>query len=684
MSAPEISRTHAVSMEDVGHETSPVGRHDGFARRNKARNFKTKHDRTTRKTNTGQSTADEDVSEEEDGSEADDETSSDKDDDDAESEEPKAFAPSGETNHGTQRSSFQHLEKVGEESTLAPLQGLDGRQTGLLSPFQSQHKKRALSEVSATSLYAGFGDVDIGDGDDFAIEDYEEAIKSSDDEDNLDAIGEEMSSHDALERMEEQLIIQEMLSGQVDEETGKSDSEDEFLYNDQILFQGEDFIFDQTFESKEDTERPASAFAKKDRKQSDVSVRRVRFEDEVRIARSTSDSSSDTDLDIFPDLLDRDSLSTQLRMDVERDIDQDIGELTNSDGDGSCWDFGEDEASKSFFAWHDVHTESESEDGDSSNADLSGYDSDGDTTDDDLPPPETVRAPSSLLHRRTPSAATSPPGTPAAFPRSKRHHKGPVLGTFDHDRRKYLCDTDPTTGKFRIRERVSKPLVNPFLQNSTESSADSSPQVPLQNFTYDSDHSDLTHLFTGPSDVMMSGVFGGVPGQRYQNGRFVVEANAPLLIGPPEAFYPFTSLRSDGTPETDDEDEISTEDDFDDDVDIFTAFLDVDSHDDEDEESLEEDESTSPTATDVADSTPTRNISQALIEHFDRGVVNSFRNNQDRYRTVSRLPHDKSKLSAPLRSGKNAETVMTPSRKRKNSNPHEKTPRRLPVMGGFN
>jgi hypothetical protein len=311
---------------------------------------------------------------------------------------------------------------------------------------------------------------------------------------------------------------------------------------------------------------------------------------------------------------------------------------------------------------------------------------DGDTTDDDLPPPETIRAPSALLHHRTTTANNRIPSTPVSFPRSKRAHRGPVLGSFTHDRRKVLCDTDPTTGKFRIRERVSIPVLNPFHPNSTESSAGNSPQVPLQGLVYDSDQSDLTHLFTGPSDVMMSGVFGGVPGQRYQNGHFVIEANGPLLIGPPEAFYPFTSFNSDGTPETDDEEEISTEDEFEDDVDIFTAFLDVREDDDEDEEELEEDDSTSPTVTDVADSTPThaRSISQAMIDHFDRGVVNSFRTNLDRHRMISRLPQDKSTVSAPLRTGKTAETVMTPSRKRKSSSTHEKTPRRLPVMGGFN
>jgi hypothetical protein len=411
MSSPEISRSHAVSMEDVGHETSPIARHDGFVRHSKVKTFKNKHDRTTRKTNTGQSTGEGEATEEEDGSEEDEEASGDKDGDETETEQPEVLAPSGGPIDATPLLKLQKAINA-DANTLAPPKGADHRQTGLLSPFHtpSNRKKRTLSELSANSLvstieydhdqgsyprkkvnrrlsngsngllkYDAYGELDLGDGDDFAIEDYEEAIKSSDDEAEMDELDQADDSQDSIEKLEEQIIIQEILSGDGDDETVRSDSDDDLYgYGDQAFFQGNDFIFDQNFEAEDQFMSAGhihSATSKKERKPSDGSVRRVRFEDEVRVARSSSGSSSDTtDVDVFPDLLDQDALDAQLRLDIERDIDLETGDLSNSEGDGSCWDFGEDEASKSFFSWHDVHTESDSDGNNSTDASLSGYD----------------------------------------------------------------------------------------------------------------------------------------------------------------------------------------------------------------------------------------------------------------------------------------------------------------------
>jgi hypothetical protein len=313
---------------------------------------------------------------------------------------------------------------------------------------------------------------------------------------------------------------------------------------------------------------------------------------------------------------------------------------------------------------------------------------DGDTTDEDVAPPATLRPQNSQIRRQSPSATSSVANTPKPFPRSKRSRKGPVLGSFVVDQQKAMAFIDPNTKQLRI-QRARSPFLNPFLQNSTESSAGNSPQVPFQALSYDSDQSSQSHLFTGPSDVMMSGVFGGVPGQRYQNGRYVVEAPGQLLIGPPEAFYAFTSFRADGTPDTDGFEDLATEDEeFDNDGDLLDYFLDMDADDDEDEEEdMDGDESSTPLTTDAAEtaaSSHTSKISQDMLNHFDRGVVNSFRNNQDRYRTISRLAHDTSNLAAPVRTGKSAEALMTPPRKRKSNTTSEKrAPRRLPMMGGF-
>lgn len=257
------------------------------------------------------------------------------------------------------------------------------------------------------------------------------------------------------------------------------------------------------------------------------------------------------------------------------------------------------------------------------------------------------------------------------------------MGSFIVDERKAMAFIDPNTKQLRIQPARIQSYGDQF--NSTASSVNNSPQVNFNGMAYDSDNSELTRLITGPSDVMMSGVFGGLPGQRYEDGRFVMEANSgPLLIGPPEAFYAFTSIRTDGTPE--EEDDYDTEQEFDDDCDLITAFLDM-SDDDADgqEPELAEEDITSPTTTDAPDSTPARPRGMTnILDHLDRGVVSSFRNHQDRHRHTSGLPHDYNQDSTPIRDGRTADDVMTPLRKRRGGGILKKTAvRRMPVMGGF-
>jgi hypothetical protein len=402
MSAPEIPPTQAVSREDVGHEASSLARHDGYARRIKTKSFKNKHDRTTRKTNNGQSTADSDSTDEEEADE-DEESSSDNDDDEAEAEDPDMFAPPGVATNGT--ALLSHLASINDTST--ELESQIETNTSQAGPLSSTHtplhsRKRTLSGMSAGTLVDTIENDDqhvwprkkvhrrlssgtdgilkydaflvAGLEDDFAMDDYEEAIKSSDDDEDDDAVDKVDETLDSdVEKLEELMIIQEemALAESIDDESAEVNSDDELLSDTDLAFLDPDadgFFFDQAIESEDEDDNDhdaASARFLSARKQSEGSVRRVRFEDEVAAARSSSDSSSDTDLDVFPDLLDQEDLPPLLRTDIEREIDLDTGNLTPSDGDGSCWDFGEDEASKNFFAWHDVHTESDSDGSDS-------------------------------------------------------------------------------------------------------------------------------------------------------------------------------------------------------------------------------------------------------------------------------------------------------------------------------
>ncbi|KIV99774.1 uncharacterized protein PV09_08580 [Verruconis gallopava] len=707
-SPAESVGTHAVSNEDVGHGAAFAGRNDGFIRHSKLRIVKSERIAKPRKSNNGE-TSGSDGSAEDEADGDDDEADQNANDDEAtEDDDAAVFAPSGTASLTRQDSNVSGM-------TDASCDTITSGQAGLTQLGGGLKRKRTSSELSVNTVLSTIERDDdeveyprkrvsrrlsnengllkydsriIDIDEDIDLAEYSKAIQSSsDDEDaNYDGISQvDEEDESDVEKLEEAVIIQEetarMINATADSSVNGADSDIELpsdidlgLFHsemDDVFDAGESFFY-RGLNSDPETPR---------RKRSDASARRVRFQDEIDIAPHSSQSttSSETDIDIFPDLLEnpfkpRDELPAEVRSHIEEEDDADVANGFSSDGEGSCWDFGEDKASENFFSWHD-EAESDSED-DDSDSDLSGYDSDGDTTDDDLPPPSTIRAPKSLLHSRTPSTITSEITTPKPFPRNRRARRGPIMGSFIVDEKKAMAFIDPNTKQLRIQP-ARIPHVDPFY--STASSVNNSPQVNFSSMAYDSDNSDFPRLLTGPSDVMMSGVFGGLPGQRYEDGRFVMEANGPLLIGPPEAFYPFTSIRNDGTPE-DDDDDYMTEEEFDDDVDLITAFLDVEG--DEDEPEFAEDDITSPT-TDAADETPLAR--RSILAHLDGGIVSSFRNHQDRHRHASKLPHDRNLDSTPIRDGRTADEVMTPLRKRKGSGGIHKSkpPRRMPLIGGF-
>lgn len=173
---------------------------------------------------------------------------------------------------------------------------------------------------------------------------------------------------------------------------------------------------------------------------------------------------------------------------------------------------------------------------------------------------------------------------------------------------------------------------------------------------------------------MLTGIFGSAP------------ANASLFggesIGPPEAFYPFISIGQNGNVISD-EDEYGDYEEFDNDVNItdfmdFGSDIDATDLDPEDETDVPATPATSmialngstPAQATPSEETPLsrkRNASDAMLEHFDRAGVTAFRNNQNRYRDIACLPHDpnlRASVSRPIRSGRSAETLMSPLRKR--------------------
>ncbi|QDS75592.1 hypothetical protein FKW77_006280 [Venturia effusa] len=733
-----------VTQEDVGHTSSSSSTHThGYTRKNKTHAGKALHGSSVRKTESGHISGNSD-STEEDESNGDDEASSDEiDDNEADDEEPGNLAPSDGAQQGNQDDEDLDSDSAGSDSPIGTANHQAGQSIGIgaLTAASNGKRKRTTSELTTNTVlstteldsngityprkrverrlsnnsdgllkYGGLSAI-VTDNEDDEIDmsDYEQAIQSSDEEDEVTLLDQLDDSQDTdVEQLEEMMIIQEesarLAAGKPDDTSsvdGRTndplDSDDETHldlssfwssgYGDSNDYDGNLLNFAAVIDDEEDidlfTPRPTK------RTQSDVSARRVRFDETVQVAQSSRESSTETDLNVFPDLMDgdtfaaQDNLPTSLRDGIENDIDFELGNASASDTDGSCWDFGEEEASANLFAWHDVD-ESESDGSESSEAGLDGYDSDGDTTDDDLPPPRNISTPKSLLHRRSPSTLHSATATPKPFPRGRRTAKGPVMGSFVVDEQKAMAFIDPNTRQLKIH-RARAPFVGATRSGMATpgSTTSNSPQVLSQNLAYESDNSDLSHGIQRPFDVMMSGVFGGLPGQRYQDGRFVMEANGPMLIGPPEAFYPFVSARADGTIEVD-SDDFDTEDDSEIDCNIIDAFLNMGDYEDEEEPEIDEEESTSPPPSEAADKTPAqkRSVTEHLIRNFDRGIVSSFRNNQDRSRQLSGLPHTGNR-AAPVRDGRTAEDLMTPPRKRKRSSAHDNTTRRAPPMGRF-
>jgi hypothetical protein len=227
--------------------------------------------------------------------------------------------------------------------------------------------------------------------------------------------------------------------------------------------------------------------------------------------------------------------------------------------------------------------------------------------------------------------------------------------------------------------------------SGTSSTANNSPRNSITQLNAGSDSEGSNEVFNNAlpgTDIMLTGIFGSTPGNEFIFGN--------ESIGPPEAFYPFVSIGSNGHMGMGEDDEFDDSDDFEDDLNI-TDFMDFGSDgDDTDEEHDYEDTDrpATPATSQAAlhGSTPAQptpmavtpvnrkratSDADAMLEHFDRGVVTAFRNNQNRYRDVASLPQDpaaRASVSRPVRSGKSAEALITPLRKRSKSNRMTRTP----------
>ncbi|KAF2199855.1 hypothetical protein GQ43DRAFT_100303 [Delitschia confertaspora ATCC 74209] len=425
--------------------------------------------------------------------------------------------------------------------------------------------------------------------------------------------------------------------------------------------------------------QPMSPEPTRPRKVSDASAKRVRFDDEVNMSGSSSSSESELDTSLWPDLFEKDKLPANVYRMIESDnVDFDNGDYESDASERSFWDYEE----AGGFSHPDAFDEL---DDDSSEAGSSGYETDmGDTTDEydsdfASPAPQTPQQKSVL--RRPASAPGSKAASPVPYQRSSKPTGRiipPVCGVFIHEERnEAIAVTNRTTKTIAFYRPRTTPSIRrgQYVASSTTSTAQNSPRASLHHFN--AEDSDFNDAFAfNATDIMFT--------------TDVMQFLGVSTDGPPEAFYQHVNIDQNGqmtilSDEEDHEFDDDDEDEFGEDVNI-EEFMNFGPEGDATD--VEQEESTDAPATPATsmlalpsstpahptpmanDMTPTnrrRTNPDAYLEHFDRGVVTAFRNNQNYHRSLARLPYDpdlRASVSRPLRSGGSAETLMSPLRKR--------------------
>ncbi|KAI9752302.1 MAG: hypothetical protein M4579_005686 [Chaenotheca gracillima] len=385
-------------------------------------------------------------------------------------------------------------------------------------------------------------------------------------------------------------------------------------------------------------------------------TKHVRFEDSILRSDSSTTSTSSEDDDVFPDLF---VPHSRLDPEFRRLIDEDHHHHATAPEDISSWALSSGDALGSNVELEDSSAFS------TLDSSSSGYETDeGETTDEDLPPPPTIARTRSVLRplSRSPSSHDDDDDSeeshrPVPSRRSTRHRRGPSLGSWVADPRKPIAVLDSSGKRLVIypAQRPPRPdnrfLGASFSYDSSPISA--SPQTPMASLADDSenDHGLMMNgrgsVLSGPgTNLMMGGLLHGVPSTEQS-------AAGSQLFGPPEAFYQFWDPAMNSALNTDDDDDGDHQVDDDEamlNVDDFLDFGDSSSSDGDEAEEKKTKSSRRFSSSSKADAdmcldssaqspprlserrfsgTKTNNsFSERLLNHLDRGVVTSFRRNQ--------------------------------------------------------
>ena len=166
----------------------------------------------------------------------------------------------------------------------------------------------------------------------------------------------------------------------------------------------------------------------------------------------------------------------------------------------------------------------------------------GDTTDEEDPPAHAhIHNPHSKLQRKlSPSLSEHDSSKYVANPRSFRRN-GPVMGQFVVDPRKAVVVLDNRKLKL-FPARL--PRTSLSSTDSSDSTSNECYQTSRQLHNIMTQNS-LEFFGATPLDIMLCGVFSSNTGPHSLRGQ---------VIGPPEAFYPFTTVTFNGTIASNDDD----------------------------------------------------------------------------------------------------------------------------------
>jgi len=172
-----------------------------------------------------------------------------------------------------------------------------------------------------------------------------------------------------------------------------------------------------------------------------------------------------------------------------------------------------------------------------------------------------------------------------------------------------------------------------------------------------------TMMIGSAANLMMPGLLHGAPGMEHILGGSV--------LGPPEAFYPFKSIDANGTLLDDEEEDDDDDDDDPEDMLNLQDFIDFGDDSDSVDQMLDDLDSTllAKPLTNTPFKTSGMSIQHSssidLLQHFDKGVVTSFRRSQTRDQSISRRPS----ATYGIKGGRQfaANSPINPSKKRQAS-----------------